>query len=66
MFKEWRINPGLDEQIFTFTPPFGAKEVELKKSVGSKTDRFLRQDENCPSSFETIRIHSVKKGSRIK
>jgi hypothetical protein len=33
MFKEWRINPGLDEQIFTFTPPFGAKEVEIKKSV---------------------------------
>ena len=29
-------------------------------------DRFFRQDENCPSSFETIRIHSVKKGSRIK
>jgi hypothetical protein len=37
MFKEWRINPGLDEQIFTFTPPFGAKEVEIKKSVGGKT-----------------------------
>jgi hypothetical protein len=37
MFKEWRINPELDEQIFTFTPPFGAKEVEIKKSVGSKT-----------------------------
>jgi len=33
MFKEWRINPGLDEQIFNFTPPFGAKEVEIKKSV---------------------------------
>jgi outer membrane lipoprotein-sorting protein len=37
MLKEWRINPGLDEKIFTFTPPFGAKEVELKKSVDSKT-----------------------------
>jgi hypothetical protein len=33
MFKEWRINPGFDEQIFTFTPPFDAKEVEIKKSV---------------------------------
>jgi len=37
MFKEWRISPELDEQIFTFTLPFGAKEVEINKSVGSKT-----------------------------
>ena len=37
IFEEWRINPGFDEKIFTFTPPPGAKEVELKKAVGSKT-----------------------------
>jgi hypothetical protein len=37
MFKEWRLNLELDEQIFTFTPPFEAREVEIKKSAGSKT-----------------------------
>ena len=37
ILKEWQINTDLDERIFTFTPPIGAKEVELKKAVGSKT-----------------------------
>jgi len=37
MFKEWCINTGLDGKIFIFTPPFGAKKVELKKSVDRKT-----------------------------
>ena len=36
MLKEWQINPTLDEKIFTFNPPFGAKESELMKAVGSK------------------------------
>lgn len=35
MLKEWQINPTLDEKIFTFSPPFGAKEVEMKKAAGS-------------------------------
>jgi len=37
MFEEWRLVPGFDERMFTFKPPPGAKEVELKKAAASKT-----------------------------
>jgi hypothetical protein len=35
IFKNWRINPALEEKIFSFVPPTGSKEVEIKKAPGS-------------------------------
>jgi hypothetical protein len=35
IFKNWPINPALEEKIFSFVPPTGSKEVEIKKAPGS-------------------------------
>ena len=35
LLKDWNINPELDDKIFEFTPPVGAKEVRIEKAPGS-------------------------------